>query len=113
MYLRYSAGSSATINSFILTQEIMNKLLSMSTLRYAPGVSTNARSHSLNASITAEIITASVDNLGDVASDLLHYSRCLRQSENPRASIVFPRFSFRNIIISSAYISPLRRVLIF
>ena len=102
MYLRYSVGSSDTINSDIVPQKIVNTLLSMSALRYAPGMLTTSASRSLYASITAEITTYSVDTVGDVASALSYFSFCLRLSAHPCALIVPSRFSFKNISISSA-----------
>ena len=80
----------------------MNTSLSMSALRYAPDIFTTATSYSFYASITAGISIASVDTVGDVASALLYFSRCLLLSLHPCALIVPSLSYFRNISISIA-----------
>ena len=94
---RYSALSVATISSAYIPLNTMCTPLSISALKYAPGVSTTATSCPSSASIVAASMTASVETVGYVASFGSIFSYFFLLSATPRPFIDPSRFSFRNI----------------
>ena len=95
--VRYSAVSAATIISTSVPLNTMCNSLSISALKYAPGMSTNATSLTSSASVVAVSMTSSVKTVGDVAYFGSILPPCFLLSPTPRPFINPSRFYFRNI----------------
>ena len=94
---QYSAGSVATIIFARFPLNTTCTLLSISALKYSPGMSTTTTALHYSAFIVAVRMTAYVKTVGDVSSFGSVFSRFFLPSATPHPFIDPSCFSFRNI----------------